>query len=266
MSGQPLVSVIIACYNAEHYIDLCMKGLMAQTYQNFEILVCDDASTDNSFEILKKWEEKDNRITVLRNERNMYAPATRNKCLRVCHGDYCMIHDIDDISTPDRIEKQVAALKKEPDLGFVSGSMSAFREKPSEVFQVLRNKKEYPTKWDFLWNTPFFHPVSMFTRDCIMAVDGYRVAEETRRGQDYDMFMRMYAKGYRGKNLEEPLYYFRMDAANIKRRTFKARIGEYKIRKHGFTAMGVMPWAAPFLLKPFVAHVVQKIKYMRIIK
>jgi len=52
MNEQPLVSVIIACYNAEPYIDLCMEGLMAQTYQKFEILVCDDASTDKSLEIL----------------------------------------------------------------------------------------------------------------------------------------------------------------------------------------------------------------------
>lgn len=260
-NNNPLVSVIIACYNAEQYIDLCFEGLLNQTYQNFEIIVCDDASTDSSLKKLNEWETKDGRIKVLHNEKNMFAPYTRNRCLEISQGEFCMIHDIDDTSTPDRIEKQVKVLQNEPDLGFVSGSMAAFVENPGETFTVLKNKKEYPTKWDFLWNTPFFHPVSMFTRECIMSVGGYRVAEETRRGQDYDMFMRMYAAGYKGKNIDEPLYNFRMDAANIKRRTFKARIGEYKIRKFGFKAMGLMPWAFPFLFKPFVAHIVQKIRY-----
>lgn len=261
INSNPLVSVIIACYNGEQYIDLCFDALLKQTYQNFEIIVCDDASTDHSLKKLNEWARKDKRIKVLHNEKNMFASYTRNRCLQISKGEFCMIHDIDDTSTPDRIEKQVKALQSEPSLGFVSGSMAVFDESPDETFKVLKNKKEYPTKLDFLWNTPFFHPVSMFTRECIMSVGGYRVVEETRRGQDYDMFMRMYASGYKGKNLDEPLYNFRMDAANIKRRTFKARIWEYKIRKYGFKAMGLMPWAFPFLFKPFFAHIVQKVRY-----
>lgn len=80
---KPLVSIIIACYNAENYIDICMESLIKQTYKNFEIIVCDDASTDKSIEILKKWEKKDKRIIILKNKINMFAAATRNRCFKI---------------------------------------------------------------------------------------------------------------------------------------------------------------------------------------
>lgn len=257
-----LVSVIIACYNAEEYIDDCIKALLAQTYSNLEIIICDDASTDNSYIKLCEWKEKDNRITVLNNDKNLYAAETRNNCIAISKGDYLLIQDVDDISKTNRVERLVAVLESE-DIDFVSSAMSAFDTNPQETFKLMKQKKMYPKKKDFLWNLPFYHPATMFTREAIMAVDGYRVAEETRRGQDYDMFMRMYAKGFKGKNLEESLYLFRLDNANIKRRTFKARIGEYKIRKRGFKELGLLPLGWPFLFKPFIAHVIQQIRYSR---
>lgn len=262
IKGEPLVSIIVACYNAEKYVDICMQSLISQSYKNIEIVVCDDASTDQSMELLNKWKDRDRRIIVLKNENNMFAAATRDKCFEVSKGDFFMIQDIDDASHENRVERLLEILQKEEGkVDFVSSSMMAFKENPKDVFRIMSNRHEYPTRYHFLWNQPFFNPATMFRRECIEKVGGYRVAPETRRGQDYDMFMRMYAVGFKGKNIFEPLYYFRLDADNIKRRTFEGRIGEYKIRKSGFKAMGLMPWAFPFLLKPFIAHIVQKIKY-----
>lgn len=261
MNNEPLVSVIIACYNAENYINACFSSLESQTYQNFEIIVCDDCSKDKSLEILLKWAERDKRIIVLHNDKNMYAAATRNKCFNAARGEYFMIQDIDDLSKPNRIEKLIEVLETEK-IGFVSSAVETFNEDPSIITGSIKPGKIYPGKLDFLWNVPFVHPATMFKKECIQAVGGYRVAPETRRGQDYDMFMRLYAKGYTGKNVDNTLYLFRVDNDNIKRRTFDARIGEYHIRMKGFSELGMMPWAFPFVLKPFVAHAVQKIKYM----
>ena len=259
---KPLISIIIACYNAETYIDSCFESLMQQTYQNYEIVVCDDASTDRSFEILQYWAEKDSRIIVLKNERNLFAAATRNRCFAASHGDYFMIQDIDDTSKPNRIERLLECLEREKkEISFVSSSMDVFRVDPEKPYKLMRYK-EYPTKWSFLWNSPFSNPASMFTRKCIEDAKGYRVAKETRRGQDYDMFMRLYSLGYKGKNIQETLYNYRLDSAGDRRRTFQVRIGEYKIRKRGFYALGLMPLGALFLLKPFAAYPVQKIRYI----
>ncbi|MDL2292010.1 glycosyltransferase [Acholeplasma sp. OttesenSCG-928-E16] len=257
---EKLVSIIIACHNAQTYIDLCLQSLVQQTYHNLEIIICDDASKDKSWEILKKWKKKDPRVIILRNDENLYAAATRNRCIQVSHGDYVMIQDIDDFSSIDRVEKQVKELEND-DIDFISSPAYSFSENPNEIMDTIIKKKRSPKKKDFLWNLPFFHPSTMFKRDCILSVGGYRVSPETIRGQDYDMFMRMYALGFKGINGTQPLYYFRLDDANLKRRTWNARKMEMKIRKKGFKALGLMPWAAIFIIKPIFAHFYQKIKY-----
>ena len=255
-----LVSVIIACYNAGNYLDACMESLTVQTYRNIEIIVCDDCSSDNSLEKLRKWEQRDNRVTILYNKEHLYAAETRNRCIAASRGELLLIQDIDDISRPERIACPVKAFEKEPS-DFISSAMEAFEDNPQKPTKLMKKRKKYPSKKDFLWNLPFFHPSSIFTRECILAVSGYRDAEETQRGQDYDMFMRLYAKGFKGRNISNPLYLYRLDRENIKRRTFRARIGEYKIRKKGFYELGLMPWAFPFVLKPFAAHAVLAVRY-----
>lgn len=259
-NNSPLVSVIIACYNAENYIDLCISSLVNQTYNNIEIIICDDCSTDNSFQKLMSWAKKDERIKILKNDKNLYAAYSRNRCLEKSKGEYIMIQDIDDISHLDRVKTLLNTLIENPSLSIVSSPMEAFVNDHRIITSCLKQKVKHPTKLDLLWGISFNHPASMITRQCILAVNGYRVSQETRRCQDYDMFMRMYALGYRGINIDKPLYYYRLDEANYKRRTFKARIGEYKIRKLGFKKMGCMPWAYPLTLKPFLAHFVQCIK------
>ena len=67
--------------------------------------------------------------------------------------------------------------------------------------------------------------------------------------------------GHKGANLQQPVYRYLMDNNNIKRRTLKARVGEFKIRMHGYKTMGVMWWAWPFLMKPFIAHIITKLRY-----
>lgn len=257
-----LVSIIIACYNAEAYIDDCMNSLLNQSYQNFEIIVCDDASKDNSLSILKTYETKDLRINVLSNDTNQFAAFSRNRCLELSKGDYIMIQDIDDASEVHRIEKLIAAIEN-ANVDFASSAVYQFEANINDIKGVIHPQKLEPTKYDFLWNLPFHHPTTMFKRECIMSVGGYRVSSETRRGQDYDMFMRMYAQGYKGINVDEPLYYFRVDAANIGRRTWAARKDEMKIRYRGFKAMKLMPIGLLFALKPIPAHFAQKIKYRK---
>ena len=257
---KPLVSVIIACYNAELYIDQCLTALVEQTYQNIEIVVCDDASKDGSLGKLNKWAEKDSRIKVLHNDTNLFAAATRNKCFKEAQGNYFCIQDVDDVSMPNRIERLVDVIQSD-DVDFVSSAMQCFDGALDNKTDVLICKKEYPTKKDFLRGISFCHPATLFTRECIEKIEGYRVSPDTRRCQDYDMFMRLYAAGFRGKNIAEILYGYRLDNDNYKRRTFNARLGEVKIRKKGYRELGIMlPWGWICAYKPILAHIVQLIK------
>ena len=96
----PIVSVIIACHNASAFIDECLESMVIQTYRNFEIIICDDASSDDSWDKLLKWEKIDKRIVLLRNEHNSGAGSARNRCLEIALGDYFLIQDIDDYIAP----------------------------------------------------------------------------------------------------------------------------------------------------------------------
>lgn len=261
MKSSPLVSVIIACYNAERYINICLNSIVNQTYKNIEIIICDDASNDNSYSILEEWKLKDNRIKVIKNDKNCFSAASRNKCIELSHGDYLLIQDIDDFSKIDRIEILLNVIQKYPNISIISSGVVPFDDNPPEnVVNIEPTKFFFPSKYDFLKGMPFSHPASMIKRNCILAVKGYRVAPETRRCQDYDMFMRMYAKGYKAMKISTPLYFYRLDSANYRRRTFKARLGEYKIRVKCFKELNMMPWAYPFALKPFFAHIIQFFK------
>lgn len=257
-----LVSVIIACHNAENYIDDCLESIVSQTYNNLEIIICDDASTDGSYEKLLFWKEKDSRIIILQNEENLFAAATRNKCIEASKGEYLLIHDIDDMSFPNRVEVLLEQLRKE-DIDFVSCGVADFNKNKEDIVSYRIPKKEYPTKKSFLWTLPFFHAATLFKRECMIKIGGYRIAPETRRCQDYDMFMRLYAAGYKGKNISDVLYYYRLDEANYKRRTWAARKGEIKIRKQRFKDLGLMPWALPFVYKPVFAHIAMKLRRKR---
>lgn len=109
---KPLVSVVIPNYNCAQYLDKCLDSISSQTYQNFECLVCDDGSTDDSIAIIKRHIEKDSRIKLLVNTKNIGHLATYNKLFFASEGEYIMIQDADDWSEPTRIEKQLALFSK----------------------------------------------------------------------------------------------------------------------------------------------------------
>ncbi|WP_218354453.1 glycosyltransferase [Alteromonas lipotrueiana] len=106
----PLVTVIIPCYNAEKTISTALKSLLNQSYQKLEILVADDASTDTSREVVQQFSERDRRIRLLSMPENSGAYAARNAALRVSKGSLITTHDADDWSHPDKIRLQVAVL------------------------------------------------------------------------------------------------------------------------------------------------------------
>lgn len=255
----PLVSVIIACHNAEKYIDECLEALVNQTYNKIEIVICDDASTDNSYAILESWSRKDKRVRLIRNEQNLFAAVSRNRCFEVANGVFYMIQDIDDISTLNRVETLLSVFKSE-NIDFVSSAARCFNNDISQLGNVISHKT-YPQKKDFLWGISFMHPATMFKRECVIDVCGYRVSTDTRRCQDYDLFMRLYAKGYKGKNISDVLYLYRQDDDAKKRggNLISTRC-EYKVRKYGYKILSIpFPVSFIFSLKPWIGYFYYKV-------
>lgn len=248
----PTVSVIIACHNCAPYIDECLNSIYNQTYKGkIEIIICDDCSTDNSRELLKNY-EADGKIKLILNETNLGAGESRNRCIKASSGSMIAILDADDYSSLDRLEKQVAVLCNNNEIDFVSGGIRKFFDDGTEY--NMCSSIRIPAEKDFLYGLPFLHAATLFKRSILERVNGYRIAQETKRGQDYDLFMRIYAIGGKGINIPDIVYNYRCFKSSKSRTKFKYRIDEAIIRTKGFKALRINPIVAiPYIIKPIIA-------------
>ena len=254
----PTVSVIIPTYNVENYIDECIQSILNQTFKDFEIIICDDCSTDGTLTRIEKYCDYSN-IRVFKNEKNLGQALTRNKCIENSKGNFILIQDADDISVPNRIE--ILLNEFEPNIDFVGSACFCFNENDG-IFENLVNKHIYPKPKNLLYGISFVHASIIFRRNCIESVGGYRSTKHTMRGEDYDLIMRLYADGFQGKNIPNLLYGYRVGIETIGRRTLKARVDECFVRFHGFKSNRILfPLGIFFVFKPIAAHFYQLIKY-----
>lgn len=251
----PRVSVIMGVYNigCVPVFDQAMHSILNQSYHDFEFIICNDGSVDNTDIILKKYAQMDARVQVIHNEKNCGLAAALNRCLDLAMGDFIARQDADDISSLNRLQKQVEFLTAHLDIGFVGTNVRLYDETGVWGRRVL---PEYPERRNFLFTTPFVHGTMMFRKNILRTVDGYRIAKETRRAEDYDLQMRLYAKGYYGANIQEFLYDFCEDKQTARRRKYRYRIDEVKIRWKGFRMLGLLPAALPFVIKPMIVGLI----------
>lgn len=251
----PRLSVIMGVYNIEALavFQNAMSSVLSQSMADFELIMCDDGSTDRTWLLLQSLAERDERIRLLKNQSNLGLAATLNRCLACARGELIARQDADDISDMNRFQKQIAFLDEHPEIGFVGSNVTLWDETGTWGERVFPG---YPQQRDFLFTQPFVHGALMFRRSALEAVHGYRVAKETRRTEDYDMLMRMYAAGIRGANLTEKLYAFLEDREAQKRRRYCYRVDEAKVRLKGFKRMGLLPGALPYVVKPLVVGLI----------
>ena len=110
----PMISVIMSTYNRENYLPAAMESILNQTYTDFEFIIIDDASTDNTAKLLQEYQEKDSRIVVISNPQNLGYNKNLTTGFKLAKGKYLARMDDDDISLPTRFEKQVDFLEKTP--------------------------------------------------------------------------------------------------------------------------------------------------------
>lgn len=237
---QPLVSVIMGTYNCERTLKEAIMSIQAQTYQNWEMIMCDDGSSDNTYSMAEEFHRSDpNRYILIRNERNMGLNYTLNRCLELAKGKYIARMDGDDTSVKDRFAKEVDFLETHPEFAIVSSKMQMFDENG-----VWGESKiiERPQIKDFCKKPSLFcHAASMIRADAFRDVGGYTVDPRLLRVEDCHLWYKMYAKGYRGANLSEVLYSMRNDRLAASRRTVQNRLNKIYVTWTGFH-MVKMPW------------------------
>ncbi|MDE6526383.1 MAG: glycosyltransferase [Muribaculaceae bacterium] len=234
------ISVIMGIYNCAPTLAEALDSLLAQTYQSFKVIMCDDGSADRTLEIANEYALKyPDKFIVIRNERNMGLNFTLNHCLEHVDTEFVARMDGDDISMPDRFEKEIAFLDSHPDIAIVSTPMIYFDE--TGDFRTGAGGNKYPTKNDFVKGTPFCHAPCMVRTEAYKAVGGYSVDPRLLRVEDYHLWLKMYAKGYRGYVLPEPLYKMRDDRNAVARRNWRNRVNEFHVRRIGYSMLSI-PW------------------------
>lgn len=222
------ITVLMPIYNCQDTLVEALDSLFkSQTYQGFKVILCDDASTDNTLKVAREYASLyPDRIIVIKNRENIKLPASLNRCLDYVGTEFIARMDGDDISKGDRFEKELDFLKSHPEYAFVSSPMEYFDE--NGIFMV-GSAEETPTKYSFLKQSPFSHAGVMMRTEALKNIGGYTVKKWTERGQDFHLWGKFYGAGYKGYNLQEPLYQMRDDQNAYKRRTFIQRI--YAIRR-----------------------------------
>jgi len=193
----------MGCYNGEAYLNEAIQSILAQQFSDFEFIIIDDASTDQSPRLLAQWASRDKRIRLSRNKTNLGLAATLNHALELADGQYIARMDADDIALPERFTRQVAELEKgEVDL---CGSWS--RSTGTRRSRVTR----YPVTQEeirvhLFFQTAFSHPSIMASST---TYEDFRYNEQAGIAEDYDLWVRMATRGVRMKNIPEVLLLYR---------------------------------------------------------
>lgn len=222
----PKISVIMGIYNCASTLQEALDSLYAQTCQDFKLIMCDDCSTDNTYEVARQYAEMKDNIVLIRNERNRKLAATLNHCLEYVDTEYVARMDGDDISEPTRFERELSFLESHPEYDIVSTAMTFF----DESGDYGRNyPKEVPVAADFKKGTPFCHAPCMVRTKAYRAVNGYTASSRVERVEDYYLWYKMFKAGFKGYNISEPLYKMRNDRAAFARRKVRDRFRGYKV-------------------------------------
>ena len=221
---KPQISIISGIYNCADTLPAAIESILAQTITDWEWILCDDGSADDTYAVAKRWVDRYPDIFVLlRNEKNMGLNSTLNKCLQHAQGKYIARMDGDDLCAPERFAVEMECLEKNPDISFVSTDMEFFDE--SGVWGRISHP-EYPDKRDFLKGSPFCHAPCMVRREAYELVGGYSEGKHLLRVEDYHLWIKMYSRGLKGKNIGSPLYKMRDDRNAYNRRIFRYRLNE----------------------------------------
>ena len=258
------ISVLMGIYNCSNTLVEALDSLYTQTYKGFKVILCDDGSTDNTYQIALEYSRTHKNIVLLKNEKNLGLNLTLNKCLKYADTEYCARMDGDDISLPTRFEKEIAFLDSHPEFDIVSCPMSHFDEGG-----IWRNGKaiEYPQSTDFKYCAPFCHAPCMVRKKAYDKVGGYSTDPRMRRGQDYYLWYKMYKEGMKGYNIQEILYMMRDDKNAIKRRSVKTRLKGVKIHweiirelKIKYPYLIILISLSKILVPSFLVPVLRKLK------
>jgi glycosyl transferase family 2 len=215
--SSPLVSVLMAVHNGADYVDAAVESILRQRFTDFEFLIVDDGSTDDTPQRLARF--TDPRIRRVRNEANLGLARSLNRGLALARGALIARQDADDVSHVSRLGEQVAFLEREPGVAVLGTQVRYIdaRGRPVSVAPWPKSTSALAIRWQLLFDGPFVHASVMFRRAIVWtALGGYD--ESFATSQDFELWSRVGAGGHAMRNLPATLVDFRIHPASASAR------------------------------------------------
>ncbi|SPJ26500.1 O-antigen biosynthesis glycosyltransferase WbnJ [Palleronia abyssalis] len=210
-TGSPRVSVLMAAYNAEKFLDEAIQDILRQTYKDFEFIIVEDGSTDGTLAKLRTYAAGDPRILVVENTENRGLPVSLNIGLEHCRAPIVARADADDRYMPDRLQQQLAFMDRNPQVGLLSCAVEKIDENGTHLLTQTFPREDGEIRIRELFVNCISHPGAMFRRDLVLEVGGYDPAY--RNAQDADLWLRLRRKT-KTANLRAPLVKYRKHGAS----------------------------------------------------
>ena len=200
----PKVSVILPTYNGERFIANSIESVLSQTFDDFELIIVDDGSTDATSGVVKEFALKDERVVFVSSDKNLGIQKTLNKGLKMAKGEYiARIDDDDEWVERDKLSRQVNFLDNNPDYVLVGTGVIVVDEDRNEIFRFLQPTDDKSIRGRLLFKSCFTHSAVLFRRDVVLKLGGYSEDESVRHVEDYDLWLRL---GRIGKLANLPSY------------------------------------------------------------
>lgn len=267
MNNQPLITIGIPIYNAEDYLADAIKSVLAQSYQNFELILVDDGSKDNSLMIAKDFEKQDSRIKVISDGVNKKLPARLNQIIAEAQGKYIARMDADDMMHSERIAKQLDFLLSNPQFDLVSTSLISIKNN-NEIIGIRTYLPKQVTKKDALLGHSGILHASILAKKSWCQRNLYN--EVNTLAEDYELWLSAIIKDdLKVGFLPEYLYYYREESSATKQKMLKGYDTQTKIiskyYKDILTEKEYRNLMQKFAVKKMVVNIADAVNMMHII-
>ncbi|USD38672.1 glycosyltransferase [Ferrimonas sp. SCSIO 43195] len=221
MVNQPLVSVLIPVFNCESFIEEAVLSVLNQSYSNVEILVCDDGSVDDSYQILKSLSQQNSRITLYKNSENLGKVETIRNLISISNGDFIAFLDSDDSWEVEKLKIQVDFLASNDDYVFISTSCNRIDESGRVIgFDLIESSNDDIVDSILNGNGMSVCCSSTLVRtDAAKSIGGFNPYFHDCNGEDLDFIARLLSVG-KGVSIKDNLYNYRFRSGSLTRRVF----------------------------------------------
>jgi glycosyltransferase involved in cell wall biosynthesis len=239
------ISVIMPVFNSEKYLGEAINSILNQTFKDFELIIIDDCSIDSSATIINEYKKRDSRIVLFPQKKNSGIAAARNKGLELSSGEFIALMDSDDISLPDRLEKQYNFIKSHPEIGVLGGGVELVDSNGRHTSKLFPPETDFMISWSMCFCDPMINPTVMMKRSIVLESGGYNDFRESvieYYPEDYDLWIRISGKT-NFYNLHDIILKLRKHSSNITKKCIDSTIeNSLKIsQKYLATILGINP-------------------------